>query len=271
MTHRPLKTLILAGTAEARAVIDRLVADGRFAITASLAGATPNPAVLPVATVNGGFGGADGLAAFCRDHAIDLLIDVTHPFARHISRNARLAAASTGIPLLRFERPPWQPMKDDNWRSFASWQEMADAIPAGSRVFLAGGTQSIEIFTQRRDITLLARALNVEGRIAPENVNFINALPATSVEVERRQFVEADITLLCCKNSGGEASFAKIAAARQLGLPVWLLARHPDGFAVEEGPDRATAQRQPANLEIHDSVDAILAAAFSRVDWQSAE
>ena len=149
MTQRLLKTLVLAGTAEARAVIDGLVVDGRFDIMASLAGATPNPAVLPVATVNGGFGGADGLARFCCDQGIDLLIDVTHPFARHISRNARLAASETGVPLLRFERPPWQPMQDDDWRSFTSWQEMADAIPAGSRVFLAGGTQSIEIFTKR--------------------------------------------------------------------------------------------------------------------------
>jgi len=271
MTQKQLKTLILAGTAEARAVIDRLVADGRFAITASLAGATPNPAALPVATINGGFGGADGLATYCRDHAIDLLIDVTHPFARHISRNARLVAAGTGIPLLRFDRPPWQPLEGDDWRSFASWQEMADAIPAGSRVFLAGGTQSIEIFTQRRDITLLARALNVEGRVAPDNVTFINALPSTSIEAECRQFVEADITLLCCKNSGGEASFAKIAAARQLGLPVWLLARRSDMLESDDGPDQAIAQKQLVNLEIHDSVETLLAAAVSRLDHQSAE
>ena len=133
MTTDRLKTLVLAGTAEARAVIDGLVADGRFDITASLAGATPNPASLPVPTLNGGFGGADGLAAWCRDHQYDLLVDVTHPFARQISRNARLAAVAAGLPLLCFERPPWRPMPGDDWRSFASWQDMADAIPAGSR------------------------------------------------------------------------------------------------------------------------------------------
>ena len=98
MTKDRVKTLVLAGTAEGRAVIDALVVDQRFDITASLAGATPNPAALPVPTVNGGFGGADGLASWCRDHAIDLLVDVTHPFARQISRNARLAAASAATP-----------------------------------------------------------------------------------------------------------------------------------------------------------------------------
>ena len=261
-THR-LKTLVLAGTAEGRAVIDSLIADGRFDVTASLAGATPNPATLPVPTVTGGFGGADGLASWCRDHSIDLIVDATHPFARQISRNARLAAAGAGVHLLRFERPPWRPVPGDDWRSFASWQEMADAIPAGSRVFLAGGTQSIEIFTQRRDITLLARALNVEGRTGPANVTFINAMPATSAAAERAQFAEAGISLLCCKNSGGDASFAKIVAARDLGLPVWLLARRND--AADMG------YKHRETLQIHDSVEAVIAAACLRADRQSAK
>ena len=256
MTGRKLKTLVLAGTAEARAVIDGLVADGRFDVTASLAGATPNPARLPVPTLTGGFGGTEGLAVWCRDQSIDLLVDVTHPFARQISGNARAAAALAGVHLLRFERPPWHPAPGDKWRSFASWQQMADAIPAGSRVFLAGGTQSIEIFTKRDDITLLARALNVEGRAGPPNVRFINALPATSVEAERALFAEAGVTLLCCKNSGGSASFAKIAAARELGLPVWLLARHSEtATSADTGPGH------PGNMDIHDSVEAIIAAA----------
>ena len=258
MTRMALRTLVLAGTAEARAVIDGLVADGRFEVTASLAGATPNPASLPVPTLTGGFGGADGLAAWCRDHAIDLLIDVTHPFARQISRNARRAAAEAPVHLLRFERPPWRPGPGDDWRSFTSWQKMAAAIPAGSRVFLAGGTQSIEIFTKRHDITLFARALNVEGRVGPPNVTFINALPATSVEAECALFAEAGVSLLCCKNSGGDASFAKIAAARELDLPVWLLARHGDGIGQVEA--------RAAEPESHDSVPSILAAAIFRAE-----
>ena len=262
--NNKLKILVLAGTSEARIVIASLVVDGRFDITASLAGATPNPAGLSVPTLTGGFGGAQGLAVWCRDHAIDLIVDVTHPFARHISRNARLAAAATGIRLLRFERPPWHPVPGDDWRSFVNWQDMADAIPAGSRVFLAGGTQSIEIFTKRDDITLLARALNVEGRAAPPNVTFINALPATSVEVERALFAEAGITLLCCKNSGGDASFAKIAAARQLGLPVWLLARHTDAA------DEPSQRDDRSDVDIHDSVEGIVAAACSHAEDRDA-
>ena len=250
-----MKVLVLAGTAEARAVIDGLMSSDRFDLTASLAGATQNPAPLPVPTISGGFGGVEGLAGYCREHEIQLLVDVTHPFARQISRNARVAAKDAGIMLLRYDRPPWQPQDGDDWQSFDSWQEMADAIAPASRVFLAGDTQSIDIFTRRDDILLWARALNVAGRSGPDNVTFINALPSPSVDEERAQFSKAGITLLCCKNSGGNASSAKIVAARDLGLPVWFLARRSDEAA---GGNQNSLEK----FQIHDSVDAIALAAF---------
>ena len=256
MAEGLLKVLVLAGTAEARAVIDRMASSGRFDITASLAGATANPAPLPVPTISGGFGGAEGLAAYCRDHAIDLLLDITHPFARQISRNAREAASAVGIMLVRYERPAWQPAPGDDWQSFDSWQDMADSIPAGSRVFLAGGTQSIEIFTKRDDIILWARALNVADRSGPENVTYINAMPSPSVAEERALFQQAGVTLLCCKNSGGNASYAKIEAARELAIPIWFLARRPEDGAGGGG------RKSLEKIQIHDNVEAVVHAAI---------
>lgn len=258
MTAPRLETLVLAGTAESRAVIDALRAETSVSLTASLAGVAPDPAPFPVPTRMGGFGGADGLAAYARENGVGLLIDATHPFARQISRNVREAARMLGIPCLRLERPPWIPQAGDAWRSFDSWQDMADAIPAGARVFLAGGTRSIEIFTRRDDITLLARALNVEGRAGPANVTFINAMPQTEAE-ERRTFSDNGITLLCCKNSGGPASFAKIAAARELAIPVWMLRRHnPEGDLPVMG---GGAEKQVANYQIHETVESVVLAA----------
>ena len=253
MTKTPLKTLVLAGTAESRAVIHALHQEPLIELTASLAGATPNPVGLPVQTRVGGFGGPDGLAGYCREHGIGLVIDATHPFARQITRNARAAVAALNIPCLRLERPPWLPEEGDDWRGFDSWQEMTDAIPAGQRVFLAGGTQSIGIFTKRQDITLWARALNVEGMEGPANTTFINAMPQLDKADERATFETHGITLLCCKNSGGNASFAKIAAARDLGIPVWMLRRHvPE--TVSGGDNSAE------NYHILDTVDGAVAA-----------
>ena len=253
MSDMPLRTLVLAGTAESRAVIHALSDEPSVQLTASLAGATPNPAGLPVPTRVGGFGGPEGLAEYCRDNGVGLVIDATHPFARQITRNARDAAASLNIPCLRLERPPWHPEEGDEWRSFDSWQEMADTIPPSERVFLAGGTQSIGIFTKRQDITLWARALNVEGIEGPANTTFINAMPQLDKADERATFETHGITLLCCKNSGGNASFAKIVAARDLGIPVWMLRRH----VPEAGSD---GDNRTENYHIHDTVDGAVAA-----------
>ena len=119
MTSRPVKVLVLAGTAEARAVIDGLMSSDRFDITASLAGATQNPAPLPVPTISGGFGGCRRSCRYCREHGVQLLVDVTHPFARQISRNAQaMPPRDAGIMLLRYDRPPWLPEDGDDWQSF---------------------------------------------------------------------------------------------------------------------------------------------------------
>ena len=61
--------LILGGTAEARALARALV-DAGVRVVSSLAGRVRDPA-LPVGEVRvGGFGGADGLAAWVRDHDV---------------------------------------------------------------------------------------------------------------------------------------------------------------------------------------------------------
>ncbi|MFE1843327.1 precorrin-6A/cobalt-precorrin-6A reductase, partial [Streptomyces sp. NPDC059515] len=87
--------LILGGTTEARRLAE-LLADAPtpgLRVTTSLAGRVAAPRLPPGEVRVGGFGGADGLAAWLREHAVDLLIDATHPFAGTISFNAARGAA----------------------------------------------------------------------------------------------------------------------------------------------------------------------------------
>ncbi len=58
-----MKILLLAGTAEARAIANGLAGRRQVEVVASLAGATRRPLDLPCATRIGGFGGADGFRA----------------------------------------------------------------------------------------------------------------------------------------------------------------------------------------------------------------
>ena len=242
-----IRLLVLAGTREARHVVSELSRDRRFDLIASLAGATPSPLPLAAPVHSGGFGGAEGLAQFCRERSIDAIIDVTHPFARHISRNAAAASLAAEIPCLAYNRPPWRAEAGDQWHDFDTWQEMVANIPAGTRVFLAGGTASIEVFTKRDDIFLCARALNVSGYANTATTRFLNAMPDADPDAEMALFTEYGIELLCCKNAGGDASVAKIRAARSLGIPIWFL-------------ERATTQKDVPNVDFHDSVNSLLQA-----------
>jgi len=96
MTHR---ILILGGTTEARQLAGKLAV--RASVTLSLAGRTESPVAQGVPVRSGGFGGAEGLAAYLRETGTDLLIDATHPYAARISANFATASRAVAASPLR--------------------------------------------------------------------------------------------------------------------------------------------------------------------------
>src|SRR5215469_10390460 len=117
-----MRILILGGTGEARELAAALVAAGTDVLS-SLAGRVRDPR-LPEGPVRiGGFGGADGLAAFLEAEGIAAVVDATHPFAMGITRNAAAAAAAAGVPLLVLRRPGWE--ADPSWQAVADIEQAA--------------------------------------------------------------------------------------------------------------------------------------------------
>src|SRR6202050_5850554 len=110
-----LTVLGLGGTSEARALAAELADVPELRVISSLAGRVSNPA-LPAGEVRvGGFGGADGLAAYARAEGIGAGVDATHPFAETISAHAVDACARAGLPLLRLARPRRAPRGREGW------------------------------------------------------------------------------------------------------------------------------------------------------------
>ena len=143
-----------------------------------------------------------------------------------MSRHA--AALSADLPVIGYVRPAWQPTKNDRWAEFENWAAMAAALPAQARPFLAGGSRAVTAFVSRPDFWLLARGMKFDDDLKKySHLKLINDFPKQQIEDEKALFTEYDISHICAKNAGGSWSFAKIEAARQLGLPVWFLAR-PD-------------------------------------------
>lgn len=236
--------LILGGTGEARLLAERLVEAGELRITLSLAGRTAHPLPQAGDLRRGGFGGADGLANWLGANAVDILVDATHPFARHISGNASVAAKKSGIPLVTLERPPWRAVEGDRWIDAAS---VADATPllgeAPKAVFLAIGRQELAPFRAFPQHRYIVRSVDpVTAVFQLPNADYILERGPFAEDDERTLFIKHGVDIVVAKNSGGEATYAKIAAARALGLPVVMVCRpvqrKADATTVDEAMEK---------------------------------
>jgi len=222
-----MNILILGGTAEARRLAAAVAERGDFAATLSLAGRTAQPAPQAAPVRSGGFGGADGLVRYLRDKQIDALIDATHPYAAAISANAAQAARVTGVKLLALTRPSWTKIDGDNWIEVASTVDAVAALgQSPRRVFLALGRNELRPFAKAPQHDYLIRSVDpVDPPLAVSRATYI-AARGPFTEAEDRALLERHgIELVVAKNSGGEATYGKIAAARALHLPVIMLRR----------------------------------------------
>jgi precorrin-6A/cobalt-precorrin-6A reductase len=224
-----MRVLILGGSSEASRLAELLAGEAGFAPILSLAGRTRDPKPPPIPCGVGGFGGAAGLAAYLRDERIGCLIDATHPFAERMSANADKAAAATGTPLVVLTRPPWAPGPGDRWSECATAADAAQALGAiPRRVFLTVGRLQLPAFEAAPQHDYLIRTIDPpEPAPALPRWRLIQARGPFTVENETRLMRAEKIEILVTKNSGGEATRAKLDAARALKLPVVMIRRPP--------------------------------------------
>ncbi len=230
------RILILGGTAEARQLAGRLAGRASLDITLSLAGRTASPAAQPVPVRVGGFGGAEGLANYLVSERIDALIDATHPYANVISANAVAAARRSGVPLVALRRPPWVAVSGDRWIEVSDVREAMHALDqTPRRVFVALGRNELAPFCNAPQHYYLIRSVDpVDPPLPLSHVGYVTGRGPFSEAEDRGLMAEHRIDVVVAKNSGGPATYGKIAAARALGVDVIMLRRPaaPDGAAV---------------------------------------
>ncbi|MCG7518938.1 cobalt-precorrin-6A reductase [Ruegeria sp. Ofav3-42] len=221
MTH----LLILGGTTEANALA-KDVAEQGIPATYSYAGRVDSPRPQPLPVRVGGFGGADGLAGYIRDHSVTHVVDATHPFAAQMSSNAVAACDETNVPLAALTRPAWSVQHGDRWDHVPDINSAVAALAGpAQRVFLAVGRMHLDDFAAQPQHHYLLRLVDEPDALP---------LPHCDVVVSRGPFTEADdrvlmqrhgIELVVSKNAGGTGARAKLDAARALGLPVLMIDR----------------------------------------------
>ncbi|WP_414576640.1 cobalt-precorrin-6A reductase [Anabaena sp. CCY 9402-a] len=223
------RVLILGGTGDAAELTARVAKIPGIEAIASLAGRTREPSV-PEGNVRiGGFGGVSGLANYLCQMQVDLLIDATHPFASQISWNAAAAANQVNIPRLMLIRPPWEKVVGYRWVEVDNHQAAAKVLEKqAKRVFLTVGRQELGAFAHLKNIWFLMRMIDPPGAdaLVPSGVILCDRGPF-ALENERQILIQHNIDTIVSKNSGGNATYPKIVAARELGIQVVMINRPP--------------------------------------------
>jgi precorrin-6A/cobalt-precorrin-6A reductase len=130
-------------------------------------------------------------------------------------------------------RPAWEMQPGDRWIEVDDMAAAVEAIPAGARVFLTVGRQELEHFAVRTDAWMLARVIDPPDEPLP-GITLVTGRGPFDLAAERALLVEHGITAIVAKNSGGEASYPKLVAARELSIPVIVVRRPapPPGDSV---------------------------------------
>ncbi|AQH00952.1 cobalt-precorrin-6A reductase [Burkholderia sp. KK1] len=214
------RVLLLGGTGDALAIARGLPAGHVY----SLAGLGRVPADLACSVRVGGFGGIDGLVRYLRDERIALVVDATHPYAAQMSRHAHAACASAHVPLWAVRRPAWQPQAGDDWRDAPDWRGIVERIESYRRPLFTLGREPLAHLDEipaSQHWTI--RCLDAHPGHARATI--VDARGPFDLDGERALFDAAGVDVVISKNSGGRATEAKLAVARERGLAVVMLAR----------------------------------------------
>jgi precorrin-6A/cobalt-precorrin-6A reductase len=241
------RLLILGGTGEALALARSIAATmPGLPMTTSLAGRTRDPVLPPGEVRVGGFGGIDGLVRYLADGAVTMLVNATHPFAAEMSAHALAAHQQTGVPLLRLLRPAWQKQPGDSWIPVPDVRGAAGICRGlGKRIFLSLGAKDLAEFSGITQAHFLVRLVDAPEALPLPHYDLVTARGPFTLAGECALIAEQGIDLIVTKNSGGDATYAKIEVARELGIPVVMI-RRPQ---ITAEPDSDTVESAEAALD----------------------
>lgn len=226
--------LVIGGTADGRQLADYLNRQGfrvKVSVTTVLGASLLQRAKLEV--VQQKFT-ADSFQEFLLTHAVQAVVDASHPFAVEISSLAVTVCAELAVPCVRYERPRVQLPAHPLVHQAVDWQQAAQlAMKLPGKVFLAVGVKPLTLLYQAGLMakkSVIARVLPEEESIAQckrLGVEDIVALRGVaSRQLNRELFKQYQADVIMTKDSGtAGGTEAKVQAALDLGVPIIVVNR----------------------------------------------
>lgn len=220
-----MKVLVIGGTADGRYLATELHELG-FNVTYSIAGIV-RQTNLACPVISGGFTQFGGLAQYVIDNNITHLVDVTHPFAQTMSNTIAEVSAGFSLPSIRFHRKQWSQKENDQWIEVTHWDEVIQKMANHRSVFITSGQISQTVMDKiatKVESIFIRTAMPLKINL-PDNVTWIKAIGPFQLTNEQQLIKQYQIDAIISKNSGGDATYAKIQAAADAGIPVYQFKR----------------------------------------------
>lgn len=231
------RILVIGGTADSSEFIRKIPEKYRvFVTTFSELGAKVTPEGTNIETICGALD-EDGFAGIIRTKAITHAADLSHPFAAEVSKNARNAAQSCGVPYYRFERGSFE--EEEGILCYPDFTAAAKALKnTEGNLFLTIGSRNIDAFIgdpalkERCYMRVLADS-RILKELEEKNVDSgrIFAMKGVaSKELNIALAKEIHAAAIVTKDSGKTGGLTeKYGAAKELNIPLIVIRRPESG------------------------------------------
>ncbi len=223
---------IIGGTSEARQLIDRLGNLDNYLMTVA------TEAGVEFVNTDRLFVGRftkNEMIDFAKTHKVSLIVDLSHPYAKMVSENAKQASKELGIKYLRYVRKKAEAQGGDVY--FNSYEESYEYITnLSGTIFFTTGSKNIGDFEKvkgsNRFIYRVLPALESIEVCREHDIklkDIIAALGPFSVEYNMTMFKEYGVDYVVMKDSGQEGGTPnKIKACRELGIISIIIGRETE-------------------------------------------
>ncbi len=229
------RLLLLGGTADGRRLANALYVQG-IDVIYSIAGLV-RQAELPCEVISGGFTQYGGLLRYMKDNNIAAVLNATHPYANTMTLKAQTACRENNITYWRFMRPAWVAGPGDEWIEVDDWHTLLPLLVDKKSIFITAGQIDADVVSamQKRaeqgQKQLLRTAVKPEQSLPP-GMTWLPATGPFALANERAILARYAIDAIISKNSGGDSTAAKLMAAREAELPVFMFKRPAEAATV---------------------------------------